>query len=385
MAGLVSKKRPDLTLMMKQKLTIREIQLFKLRIPLKEPFITSLGIDTEASNVLVKIITQQGLTGFGECSPYMPINGESAETCCVVGRYFAKALLDGDPTDIDWCVNRMDQVIYGNASIKSAFDIALHDIAAQHAGVPLYEFLGGKNNKEITTDYTVSLGEPDKMAAEAIKIKSQGYPAIKVKLGRSGPTDVIRMKKIRDAVGPSIPLRIDANQGWSVDEAITTLQALEIFDIQHCEEPIARWNFMRLPEVRKASPIPIMADECCGDEHDAERLISLGACDYMNIKLGKSGGIHKALRMVSLAEKAGIGLQVGAFLESRLAMTAFAHFALCSDAIHHYDFDTALMFSEDPVSGGIRYEKNGLVLVPDIPGLGATIGDEQLLKFERVL
>jgi L-alanine-DL-glutamate epimerase-like enolase superfamily enzyme len=186
-------------------------------------------------------------------------------------------------------------------------------------------------------------------------------------------------------VGAEIPLRIDANQGWEFNEAINTLQALSIFDIQHCEEPIARWNYIRLPEVRNASPIPIMADECCGDEHDAERLIAIEACDYMNIKLGKSGGIYKARKMVKLAENANIHLQVGAFVESRLGMSAFAHFALCSPIIEHYDFDTALMFSEDPVTGGIQYKPNGVIEVTESPGLGAAIDESRLQKMENAI
>jgi L-alanine-DL-glutamate epimerase-like enolase superfamily enzyme len=279
----------------------------------------------------------------------------------------------------------MDKIIYGNSSIKSAFDIALYDIASQQAGLPLYKFIGGENNKTIITDYTVSVGEPSTMAADAMKIKASGYPAIKIKLGKNGKTDVQRIKAIREAVGNEIPLRIDANQGWAVDEAIETLQALAVFDIQHCEEPIARWNFMRLPEVKKASPIPIMADESCSDDHDAERLIQLKACDYFNIKLGKSGGIFKALKMARMAEAAAIHLQVGAMLESRLAMTAFAHYSLCSPMIEHFDFDTALMFREDPVTGGIVYENNGVVKVPEVTGLGATIDDSWLERMEKVV
>jgi o-succinylbenzoate synthase len=370
---------------MSNKLIIQRVELYKLSIPLKEPFVTSLGTETRADNVLVKIITDQGVIGFGECSPFMPINGESTDTCMIVGQYFAKALNGKDALQIEDCIDLMDKVIYGNSSIKSAFDMAIYDIASQYAGVPLYKFLGGENNKTIITDYTVSIGDPEKMAADALKIKNEGYPAIKIKLGKNGKTDVERIRAIRVAVGNEIPLRIDANQGWKVNEAIETLNALKEFDIQHCEEPIARWKFMKLKKVRKNSPIPIMADECCGDEHDAERLIELEACDYMNIKLGKSGGIFKALKMVRLAEAANIHLQVGAFLESRLAMTAFAHFALCSKMIEHYDFDTALMFSEDPVTAGIIYEKNGVVKVPETVGLGATIDENWLGRMEKVI
>lgn len=378
--------------MAEQKLIITQVELYKLFIPLKEPFITSLGRDDHATSVIVIIRTDKGISGFGECSPYMPINGESMDTCFIVGQYFAKIFKTKNALAIEERIAEMDKIIYGNTSIKSAFDMALYDIASQNAGVPLYKFLGGTNNKTIVTDYTVSIGEIEKMAADAVKIKNEGYPFIKVKLGKNGKTDVQRMKAIREAVGNKIPLRIDANQGWNVDEAIETLRALGEFDIEHCEEPIPRWDFMNLPKVKKASPIPIMADESCGDEHDAERLIAIDACDYFNIKLGKAGGIFKALKIVELAKRAnlpdrqvGIHLQVGAFMESRLAMTAFAHFALCSPLIVHYDFDTALMFSEDPVSGGIIYEKNGVIKVPEVVGLGAEIKKEWQNKMEGII
>jgi L-alanine-DL-glutamate epimerase-like enolase superfamily enzyme len=363
-------------------LQIQKISLYALRIPLIEPFITSLGRDDDALNVVVRIQTKGGWIGFGECSPYMPINGESQETCMAIGRYFGKALLGRDALDIDGCLQLLDTIVYANNSIKSAFDIALHDLASQAAGLPLWKWLNGDNTKHITTDYTVSIGDPDKMALDAKKILDQGYPAIKVKLGKNGKTDVLRMQAIRKAVGPTVPLRIDANQGWTVAEAIETLQALAPLHIEHCEEPISRHLYTSLPLVKKESTIPIMADECCGDHHDAARLIDLQACDYFNIKLGKAGGIRNGLRIVRLAEQAGIKLQVGAMIESRLAMTAFAHFACCSPQIVHYDFDTALMFREDPVTGGIRYEKKGVIRLPDGNGLGASISDTWLEKME---
>lgn len=368
-----------------ESLRIRQVELYKLFIPLKEPFVISLGPIPNAENVLVIIHTDEGITGYGECSPFMSINGESMDTCFVVGQYFAKLFKGKNALAIEERIADMDRLIYGNNSIKSAFDMALYDIASQNAGLPLYEFLGGDISKPIVTDYTVSIGGPGKMAEDAVKIMKEGYPAIKIKLGRNGETDVERIKAIRAAVGNEIPLRIDANQGWQVDEAITTLKALARFDIQHCEEPIPRWAFMELPKVRRESPIPIMSDESCGDEHDAERLIRLQACDYMNVKLGKSGGIFRALKMVKLAEAANLHLQVGAFMESRLAMTAFAHFSLCSPIIEHFDFDTCLMFSEDPVTGGIVYEKNGLIKVPGAPGLGTTVGQEWLDRLEKVV
>ena len=166
-------------------LQITQIELYKLFIPLKEPFVISLGTIHNVENVIVVIRTSKGISGFGECSPFMTINGESQATCFVVGQYLAKELKGKNPLDIEGCMKVMDKIIYANTSIKSAFDIAMHDIASQYAGVPLYKFLGGEKNKILITDYTVSIGDPQKMAMNALKVKEAGYPVIKVKLGEN--------------------------------------------------------------------------------------------------------------------------------------------------------------------------------------------------------
>lgn len=364
-------------------LQITSIEIYKLCIPLKQPFVISLGAQYDADNILVIIRTNKGISGYGECSPYMSINGESMDTCFIVGQYLAAALKGKDPLQIKDCVATMDRIITRNESIKSAFDMALYDIAAQDAGVPLYQFLGGSKNKIISTDMTVGLGSAEKMAAEALQYKNEGFPSIKVKLGTTTAEDVARIKAIRDAIGNELPLRIDANQGWDVPTAIATLQALKDFGIEHCEEPIARWNFMQLPEVRKNSPIKIMSDESCFDEHDAERLAELKACDYFNIKLGKSGGIYHALQMIEVAKANNIKLQVGCFMESRLAITALVHFAYCSDLIVHYDLDTPLMLKEDPVVGGMIFKENGIVEIDEAIGIGASIDENYLQSLEK--
>ena len=367
-------------------LIIEQIEIYKLCIPLKQPFVISLGAQYDADNILIIIRTNEGIKGYGECSPYMSINGESMDTCFIVGQYLAAALKGKDPLQIEACVTAMDRIITRNESIKSAFDMALYDIAAQHANQPLYQFLGGSKNKIIATDMTVGLGTPEKMAIEAMQYKTEGFPSIKVKLGTTTAEDVARIKAIREAIGHELPLRIDANQGWDVDTAIATLNALKDFGIEHCEEPIAKWNYMELPLVRKNSPIKIMSDESCFNEHDAKRLAQINACDYFNIKLGKSGGIFHALKMIEVAKANDIKLQVGCFMESRLAITALVHFAYCSDLIIHYDLDTPLMLKEDPVIGGLQYMKGGIVEIDEtVPGIGAIIHPAFLAKAENII
>lgn len=363
---------------------IDRIEIYHAKTRLNEPFTISLGTFHYADNVLVIIKTDEGLTGFGECSPLMSINGESYDTCMAVGKYLAKGLKGKNPLDIAGCTQIMNSIIYGNASIKSAFDMALYDIAAQHAGKPLYKFLKGKN-RTIVTDYTVSFGEPRKMAADALAIKEQGYTIIKVKLGGKPAEDIRRIKLVRKQIGNDIPLVIDANQGWDKDSAPEVLSILAAYNILFCEEPIPRWDFMNLPRVQQQSPIPIMADESCGDHHDAERLIRLKACQFFNIKLGKSGGIFDALKIIRLAEAAGIKIQLGGFLESRLAFTAASHLAMVSDSIEFFDFDTAIMHKEDHVRGGISYHENGRIELPDGNGLGATVDTKYLKTLDKIV
>ncbi|WP_407525218.1 dipeptide epimerase [Lacibacter sp. MH-610] len=363
---------------------ISSIEIYKLSIPLKQPFVISLGPQYDADNIIVVIHTKEGITGWGECSPYMSINGESMDTCFIVGQYLAKALKGKDATDIEACTKIMDSIITRNENIKSAFDMALYDIAAQQANLPLYRFLGGSKNKVISTDMTVGLGSPEKMAKEALEYQQAGFPSIKVKLGTSTDADAERIKAIRAAIGHEHPLRIDANQGWSVETAIATLQALGAYNIEHCEEPIARWNFMELPQVRTNSPIKIMADESCFDHHDAANLARINAVDYFNIKLGKSGGIFNALKIIETAKANHIKLQVGCFMESRLAITALVHFAYSSDLIMHYDLDTPLLLKEDPVVGGMVFKENGIVEIDEAIGIGARIDESYLRKCEKV-
>ncbi|MDR1517577.1 MAG: dipeptide epimerase [Dysgonamonadaceae bacterium] len=366
-------------------LRISHVEIYKCPILLEEPFIISLGTFTHAWNVVVRIHTCEGITGTGECSPFVSINGESMDTCFIVGQYLAQALKGQNPLDIATCTRIMNRSIYANASIKSAFDMALYDIAALHAGQPLYRILGGKRGKKMQIDNTVSLDSPQKMVQDAKKMARDGFEIIKVKLGDSKEADVERIRCIREALGAEIALRIDANQGWKPDEALGILQALYPYDIAYCEEPIPRWAFMALPDIRRNSPIPIMADESCCDHHDAERLLQLNACDMLNIKLGKSGGIYDALMIIEIAVKRGVPVQIGGFLESRLGFTAAAHLALVSDIVQFYDFDSPLTFMEDPVLGGITYGPHGEINLPETPGLGAEIEPGYLGKLEKVV
>jgi L-alanine-DL-glutamate epimerase-like enolase superfamily enzyme len=357
---------------------IAKIEIYKLNVPLTEPFVIAIETITNAESIAIKISCDNGIVGWGECNPYRSIAGETQATCFEAAQFLAKILRGQNPTAIQETIALMDKMLAGNRCIKSAFDMALYDIAAQAAQIPLYQYLGGQNNRSIETDMTVGIGHPEKMAAAALRFKQAGFPAIKVKLGTNKKDDVERIRQIRAAIGMDIPVRIDANQGWDEATAIATLRALDAYDIEHCEQPIAAWNIGGLARVRAASPIAIMADESVFDHFDALRLVRHDACDYFNIKLSKSGGIQKALKINAIAEAAGIKCQVGCFSETRLAMTALMHFILACPNVVHFDLDAPLMLSDDPVLGGVIYGENGSVFMDDAIGIGAYYSEDFL-------
>lgn len=363
---------------------ITSIELFHAQLKLKQPFITSLGYRDHANNIYVRIRTDNGFEGWGECSPYAPINGETIDTCFVVGQMLGEALLGQDPREHQDISERMDSTIYGNTSIKSALDIACYDLAAKEEEQPLYVYLGGSIEKKIYTDYTVSVSDIDKMVTDAKRIKELGFPVIKVKLGDGKADDISRMRAIREAVGYDIAIRIDANQGWKVKQAVHILNEIADLKIQYCEEPINRHNYFKLKKVRNNSPVMIMADECLHDHYDARKLIKGEHCDMFNIKLGKSSGLYKAQKIMDEAIDAQIPMQIGGFLESRILFTANCHLAHRHQLVQYYDFDSPLFHESDPVIGGMEYQKDWEIRLPELPGLGLRV-DEDYLKNCRTL
>lgn len=361
---------------------ITAVDIFKLDIPRKSPFRISLETITHVNNILIRIHDDAGRVGLGEGSPVATITGETQATNWAAAPVLARLLLGCDPLAIEARLADLDRALTKNSTLKSAFDMALYDLAAKTAGLPLYAFLGGEK-RVIYTDDTQGLDTPQAMAAAAQDILARGFPAVKIKLGTSLVEDVARVRAVREAIGPHVPLRVDANQGWDVVTAVAVLNAIAEYDVQYCEEPVAHWNNDGLAHVRRHSPIPIMADESLFDHHDAYRLARLGACDLFNIKLSKSGGIHNALKINAVAEAAGIRCMIGSMFETRLGGSAAAHLISARPNIHFADLDSATGHAEDHVLGGMTYD-GGAILLPDTPGHGADMDPDFLATMESM-
>lgn len=360
---------------------IKEIEIYRLSIPM-EPFVIATGVMEFAQNTFVKVISDEGLYGVGECSAFPMIVGETQNTCIAVAQDFAKIWIGKDPLAIEERLAELHLYIAKNATIKSAFDMALYDLAAKKAGVPLYQFLGGKP-REIVTDITIGIASPEQMAAKAKDLHDHGAVALKVKLGKKPQDDIARIKAIRQAVGFDIPIRIDANQGWSYEEAMEALKGLEPLKIQFCEQPMRTYNDHLLPQLRSETIVPIMADESVYDHHDAERLCRTDSCDYINIKFSKSSGIAESLKIQAVAQEFGIPCMIGGMLESRLALAAKTHFAYAAPNVKFFDLDTCMVgHLEDPIIGGIQYDGYS-IKITEGPGIAADIDPAFLEKCEK--
>lgn len=364
---------------------IIKIEIIPIQIALTEPFVISKGALTHARNTVIKIYSSNGLYGIGECCPYRTIHGETQTGTVAFARDIAAALIGEDPSQIRRLVHIMDKMIAGNASVKCAFDLALYDLAAKTAELPLYKYLQGHRGKKIYTDNTVSLLEKEKMAEKALHFKEMGFPVLKVKLGeRPSAKDVDRIVAIRKAIGDDLPIRIDANQAWNYLEAKRALGAMADLNIEHCEEPIIAGNIADQIRLNAASPIPIMADETVFSHRDALEVVSTHAADLINIKLGKSGGICHGMKIAAITEAAGMYCQVGSFSECRVGISALVHFDMVWDHIIHHDLDSPLMLSEDPVIGGLQYGKDWEVTVDDTHGHGADFDPVFLKRFDKI-
>lgn len=356
--------------------------IYRFSIPM-HPFTIATGTMHYAQNTFIRMHTSDGLYGVGECSAFPMIAGETQSTCFEMAKDFAALWKGKDESDIDSRLDELDAFTAFNRTIKSAFDMALFDLAAKRAGQPLYKYLNGAI-KPLQTDLTIGIASPEDMAIKAKEFIKSGVEILKVKLGKDATTDIQRIRLIREAVGTGPKIRVDANQGWTFDEAKMVLQAIAAYGVEFCEQPMRYWNDALLPELRRHSPVKIMADESVFDHHDAIRLINSSSCDYINIKFAKSGGIREAIRINEVAAAAGIPCMMGGMLESRVALTAFAHFACAQDNIIFYDMDTCMLGHQvDPVTGGVRYN-NYFVELPDAPGIGADVEESFLAGLEVV-
>jgi L-alanine-DL-glutamate epimerase-like enolase superfamily enzyme len=365
-----------------KKLKITDIEIFLFDIPLTSPFRIAIGEMKAANDLLIRIHTDQGIVGLGEACPFPPITGETQATNAAAALSIRDMLVGKDPLAIDALLRQIGPLVHSNPSAVAAFDMALHDILGKVAGLPLFRLLGGTKNT-FETDITTSLDTLENMTAESKKYADMGYKTLKVKVGLDPDEDFARLSAIRAAVGRGVAIRIDANQGWTVPQAVYALRKMEPLAIEFCEQPVLASDTAGLRAVRLQSPIAIMADEALFGPADAIKLIRAEACDTFNIKVMKAGGLLNSIRIAHIADAANMRCMVGCMLESKLALTAAAHVVASQANIVYADLDGNSEHVTDPIIDGMTV-KAGVLTLPEKPGLGCDVDPAFVKKLRKV-
>jgi len=342
--------------------------------PLSRPYAISGGSWDSVDMVLVELTTVTGQVGHGQASPAEEVTGETA----------ASAARELDPAQLDFLIGReaaplalFDALcthVHGPAA-RAALDMALHDLSAQRAGLPLVEQLG-RVHRGLRTSVTIGVKSLAETLAEADEYRARGLCHIKVKTGVDVELDLERLAGLRERFGPSLVLRVDANQGYDVPALRRFVTATASLDIELIEQPLPPaldGELLAFPaEVRRK----FIADESVHSEADLERLSALGArhgapFGGVNVKLMKCGGPTAALRLARAVERAGLALMWGCMDESVLGIAAALHTALASRATAYLDLDGSLDLAEDPYVGGFTLDGDRMETLPR-PGLGVT-------------
>ncbi|TCC66318.1 dipeptide epimerase [Kribbella pittospori] len=340
--------------------------------PLHTPFITALRTATHADSLLVEVSDGE-LSGWGEAPQVWKVTGDSlaGSQACVEGPI--TAALDGlGPDDLTEALRRVQNAATGNFGAKGAVDVALHDLAARRRGQTLHGFLGSTVDT-VRTDMTLSVGDPDALAAAAQARLADGFDVLKIKVGTDARADVERVRRARQAIGPEPTLRLDANQGWSRRDAVTAIRAMEDAgcDLELVEQPVVAADIEGMAWVTDRVRTPILADESVYGVRDLVNMIRHGAADMVNVKLAKCGGLGPARTLLELAREHGIRTIVGSMMESHVGVGAAAALVSAYPTSAVNDLDAAWWLKQAPVTGGIRYD-GSLIHLPAAPGLGVT-------------
>jgi L-alanine-DL-glutamate epimerase-like enolase superfamily enzyme len=323
----------------------------------RHPFTIARGTTEAYRRVWVRLTDLDGVEGWGEADP-SPYYGESTDTVLAALRRL-EPVLPSDPFDLESAEAAMARSLEGSAAARVALSAALHDLAAKRLGVPLWKLWGLDPAKAPLSSFTIGIAEPDLLRAKVRE--AAAWPILKIKVGT--PDDERTLRAVRDVTDK--PLRVDANAGWTAEQAVARLPLLEEMGVELIEQPVAPADVAGLAAVHRSSRIPIVADESCRVAADIPGLV--GAVDGISIKLAKCGSLREALRMIAVARAHRLSVMVGCMVETSLGITAAAHFTPLLDLV---DLDGAALLEQDPFVGASI--DGGRITLPTAPGLGVT-------------
>lgn len=302
-------------------------------------------------NVAIRIDLADGSRGWGEVPILHPVTPEDQPTALATAERIGRSLLGRDLSGWRSVIDDLVAISSHSPTVTAGMEMALFDALARSWGVPLYRFFGGAQT-QVETDITIPICAPEEARILAAEYRARGFSVIKTKVGRDVTADVQRLTAIREG-HPSCQLVLDANEGYSLHDAVDVLRDLRRLNLEPAllEQPVPRNDWGAQARLVQESGVPIVADESCRSTRDALNIAQNKLADVINIKLAKCG-VAQALDIVAIARAAGLGLMIGGMIETRLAMGFSAHFAAGLGCFQWIDLDTPLLLTHDPVRGG---------------------------------
>jgi muconate cycloisomerase len=363
---------------------INEVGIYGVAVPLvgggfKNAYVTK----TVQKSAIVRLVDSDGYVGLGNIDPSPGYSAETIEQSLdALRNVLAPAVHGMDPFNIHELLVRMNQVQDQYYDAKAAIEMACTDLICRRLNIPVYTYLGGEQVKELRFNAWIGILPPSEAAAEAKKWFDRGFRSAKVKVGGGIAADRDRIAAIREAVGPTMSLRADANAGYSVDDGIALANLLEPFNLQLLEQPVAAEDLSGMAKVRKSTSIPIMADESIIDFESLIAVIKHDAADIVKLKVMKQGGFLNTRRMLETATAAGMkvvighgfGLGINTAAEVMLAATS-------TNVLEGLECVGPLKTSDDIVKEKFDLS-SGLMSLPSGPGLGVELDLDKVTKYQ---
>jgi len=331
--------------------TITRIDIYPLDVPLINPFTIAVTNHTALNNAAIKITLADGSVGWGETPTLPPLTREDQSTALSALNTEKERLTGRDAGEWRRISAELNERIAHYPAVRCGLEMALLDALTRSFQIPLFQFFGASSNS-VTTDITIPICAPQQAEQLAKQYQQQGFQIIKTKIGQDIDNDIERILAIRRGFN-DCPLLLDANSGFTVEESLSMLAQLRRYDIEPVllEQPVARDNWEGLGKLAREAGVPIAADESCQSPQDAARIAKHKLAQVMNIKLSKCG-VVQAMDIAAIARSNGIGLMIGAMVETRIAIGFGAHFAAGLGGFDWIDLDTSLLLTDDPVTGG---------------------------------
>jgi L-alanine-DL-glutamate epimerase-like enolase superfamily enzyme len=351
---------------------ITQVNTTRVAVPYREDIVSSFrGRQSGVDPVIVEIETDEGLSGWGEVIGAPPFNSMGQ---VLIDEVIAPVLLGEDPFRIDALTHRMDAVttkwVPSGAFATSAIDFALHDIKGKALGVSVADLLGGRTRERVPVSGYVFIGDVEDNVRLVRGYKEMGVPGLKVKVGRDPRQDVERIAAIREALGPDLLIRIDADEAWSAKKAIQCIRELEQYQLALVEQPVPLYDLDGMALVRRSVDVPVAADDSIWSHEDVLRHATAGTCDAVVIRPEETGGLRKFLTVAETARAANLACACGSWGSSGLLLAARLQ-ALAASSAFAYPADTHFYFLEDDVlPKGSLAVRDGAFDVPKGPGLG---------------